>query len=318
MDLREEISNYLDGKDYDDLTKIRFIYLYVCKKFSYDIRFLFAKDKLKDKIYNKKIDISNVQEYEIACYSYARILQDALALYGFNSEVIKERDGAYSHAYVKLVHKDYILKLDPTKRHDTTRVKMHSTTLDFSSLSNDEFFYDELFSADQNIIQDFGAMEEEQVYNNKTIVQLVNIIEQNAKERGLSEDELFFEKLEYLCSLINSRVDFERYDDMDYYLAYLIKKMKLNTINHIYVKPAVFFKNDDNEMNDIINIILVEYKDFPPLFYVLQKKDKHYNIREVYKDEALDILNNYESPLCQYYFLNKAELLKTSKSNLIV
>ena len=40
----------------DDFAKIRYIYLYACKNFSYDIRFLFAEPSLKKEIYDKNID----------------------------------------------------------------------------------------------------------------------------------------------------------------------------------------------------------------------------------------------------------------------
>ena len=39
----------------DDFGKIRYIYLQVCNTFSYDVRFMYANQDLKNEIYNKKI-----------------------------------------------------------------------------------------------------------------------------------------------------------------------------------------------------------------------------------------------------------------------
>ena len=46
MNLKEEITSYLDSHDYDDFTKIRWIYLYVCSIFSYDKEYILKKQIL--------------------------------------------------------------------------------------------------------------------------------------------------------------------------------------------------------------------------------------------------------------------------------
>ena len=331
MDLESQITSNLGSKGYDDFTTIRWIYLYVCRMFSYDTRFPYAKQDLKEKIYNKKIDLKNAEDFEVVCYTIARVLVDILTLYGFESQIIRESKGQFTHAYVIVKHKNYVIKLDPTARHDITRVKMNSTTLDFTSLTDEDYFLDELLEADKEITSNYKDIDFSEFYNNKSIIKLVNVIEESAKKRNLSDCELFFEKIEYLFSLINRRTDFKRYDDIDYYFAYLIKKFKVNEKTSIingkkaiqkinYVKPSVFFNINDKSMKDVINITFIDYENMPPVFYLLRKEGETFKAREIFKDEAMELLSKYESPAyqCQYIFQEAAKKLATGKEKGII
>ena len=330
MNMEMDIITSLENKGYDDLTKIRWIYLYVCQMFSYDTRFLYANKELKKEIYDKNVSIKSVEEFEIVCYTISKVLADALNICGYDAEVIKENNEYFSHAYVIVKHNNYILKLDPTKRHDITRVKMHSTTLGFTSLSDVPFFEDELQESDKIIKENSQNINLEEFYNNDSIKKLVEIIEESAKKRNLSEKELFFEKLEYIISLVNSRTDFKRYDDIDYYYAYLLKKFNINKCKIVInnkiisegkypVKPALFFKKDDKTMKDIINISYVKYDTLSPIrFYVMAKEGETYKIREIFKDEALELLKKYHNPTCQYIYEMAALNLEKDKKKKIV
>lgn len=319
MNIKEDILTELSKNKYeDDFIKIRYIYLYVCKMFSYDVRFMYADKDLKEEIYKKEIDIENVEDYEIVCYTFAKILVDTLNLFNIDAQIIRENSNTFSHVYVIVKYRNGVLKLDPTKRHDNTRVKLNSSTLDFVKLDdNDTEFYDELLYADRIITNNYESIDTDVYYNNQSIVKLVNIIEDSAKLRKISKSELFFEKLEYIISLVNTRHDLIRYDDIDYYYSYLIRKFNLND-KKFYVKPGIFFKSNDKSMKDIINITLVKYKDFPPLFYLLRKEGKNFKMREIFKDEALELLTQYENPCIKSTFLDYAQLLAVDKNNGII
>ena len=47
MDAELQIAEVFENNTYPDLLKIRWLYFYVCKLFSYDIRYIFASDNLK-------------------------------------------------------------------------------------------------------------------------------------------------------------------------------------------------------------------------------------------------------------------------------
>lgn len=293
--MEEDIITFLENTNFDDFTKIRYIYIYVCDKFSYDTRFYYAGSGLKDQIYNKVIDIRNVQDYEIVCYSFARILVDLLFLFNINSEIVFESDKGFRHSYVIVKHQGKVLKLDPTKRHDITRVKMNSKTLDFTTLIDDPIFVDQLDDADKHIAEIENKNVDLTVFcNSETISMLNDFINESARARNIDNETLFFEKIDYLCCLINLRTDFTRYDDIDYYLSYLIKKIKINE-EHIFVKPMIMFKNDDPTMRDIINIILVEYYNRIPEFYILEKIDKNYKMREIDYREVKEKMQEYSN-----------------------
>ena len=155
-------------------------------------------------------------------------------------------------------------------------------------------------------------------YNDEKITELINVIEDNARKRKTSDCELFFEKLGYITGLVNVRDDLKRYDDMDYYYSYLIRKFNLNKGKNQYVKPGIFFKNDDKTMKDIINITLVEYKKFPPRFYVMKKVDENYKIRELEKDETIELLKEYNCPIVQYYFEERAAKMIDNRISRII
>lgn len=329
MDLKEEIYKALDGKGYDDFTKIRWIYLYVCKKFSYDTRYIYAEQNMREKIYNIKLDITNVEDFEVVCYTLARVLVDALAEFGYKSEIIRETNSLLTHVYVIVKHKDYVLKLDPTKRYDITRVKINNTTIDFGPVENDDLFSDELLEADKKIASNFDGL----YLTEKSVMdmtkQIIQEIDDYAIKHNLSESEIFFKKLEALYDMINSRTDLKRYDDIDFYYSYLLRIFKINKKeiiendvaalkDHYYVRPTILFNVNDKSMKDIINISYIQYENLSPMFYLIKKEGESFKAREIFRDEALDLLSQYESPLCQYMFKEVAKKLPTGKKNGII
>ena len=207
MNLKEDIMKALDGKGYDDFAKIRWVYLYICELFSYDTRFYYASQDMREDIYNKDIDITKVEEYEIVCYTISRILSDVLIELGYDAIVIKERKNGFSHAYVKVQNQDYILKLDPTKRHDITRMKMNSTTIDFESLKKDDFFSDRLLETDKGIAKDFNGL----YFSDKSVLKItekfLQDLEDEIRNNRLTNEEVFFKKIEMLYKMVNSRMD---------------------------------------------------------------------------------------------------------------
>ena len=307
MNSKDDVLSFLEDSNFDDFTIIRYIYLYVCNLFSYDTRFYYASYDYKKQIYNREIDIKNVEKYEIVCYTCARVLVDLLSLFGIQAEIVRDTNYEFQHAYVIVKHKGKVLMLDPTKKHDTTRVKMQSPTYDFQTLIDDPIFSDQLVDADRQIYEKLQNKNDYNVlYNSDSINDLINMIDINAKKRNISKAELFFEKMYAIEGLINTRTDFSRYDDIDYYFGYLINKFRMNEVKP-YVKPAVFFKKDDPEMEEIINLVFVEYENYPPVFYIVERVDNNYKIREISKEEMKEKLDEYDNWKVGNYFRNKID-----------
>ena len=307
MNLEEEIVRNLEKSGFDDFTKIRYIYQYVCNKFSYDVRFIFARESLKDEIYNKKVDITNIEDFEIVCYTCARILVDILLLFNFKAEIVSNSSGKFRHVSVRVKCGDRILELDPTKTHDIARVKMNSPTYDFKPLIDDCSFEDQLSEADEQILQYFGQKTDPFIlYNKQTILELVETLEKSARERNISKEELFFEKMEAIVCLVNTRTDFKRYDDIDYYLSYLIHKLDMNS-GGFRIRSGVFFKIDDDSMKDMINIILIENDLLLPIFYIMEKVGDNFKIRPIQANEVIEKLDEYSNWQIDYRFRGPAE-----------
>lgn len=324
MDLQAIIYNSLKDKDYDNFTKIRWIYLYFCQLFSYDMRYIYARPSMKEELYFKKVSLDKVEDFEIICYTLALLLKEALNLFGFESEIVKETDKLISHVYVVVSCDNYLIKLDPTKRHDVTRVKMNINTKDFSLESADPSFNDKLNNSDKLLEKEFDLQSghiKEKVNKRLDEINMLSV------EQGLSKPEIFFKNLEAMYEMINEAKNLKRYDDVDFYYSYLMKAFEINpykivngvktkTIEHYYVRPVVLFNRNDKTMKDIINITYVKYDDLPPAFYLLRKEGEVYRVREIFRDEALELLNQYETPICQYLLEEAARELLTNGINL--
>ena len=313
MNLIEEIELAFKNNNFDDFTKIRYIYLYVCEKFSYDSRFMYARPNLKQEIYEKELNVKNVQEFEIVCYSYAKILRDILDHFGYKSEILREKDarGSTPHAYVVAFLGNRKIKMDPTIKHDTTRVKMNAGTYEFTALTDDSTFEDDLIESDEDIKrtstiinyakdQNFMAM-----MNYISSLGAINYADQ-------SPTQTFFNKLNAIFTIVNMRKDLKRYDDIDYYFSYILKRTRLNEKKN-YVKPGIFFNVDDPSMQDIINIILVEYHDVPPTFFIMEKVNDNYRIHPATLDEVEEKLEQYSNYTIDYYFKEALRRAKLSK-----
>ena len=184
---------------------------------------------------------------------------------------------------------------------------MSIPTLNFEPTEEDNDFIKEISEADKAILEEKGTqINFSPFYNPATISNYVNLLKENAAKRNMSQDELFFEMLKSIISLVNTRIDFKRYDDISFYFSYLINKFEINKAQN-YVKPAVFFKADDPEMKDIINIILVEYKNLPPIFYILEKSGENFRIRPIEPKEVLSKLEEYSNYTVDYFFETKAK-----------
>ena len=322
MNLLDIIYKNLEGKDYDDLTKIRWIYLFICKLYAYDTRYLFSFGKIKENIYNTTVDVTNAKDFEVVCYTQARILIDILTEFGYQAEIKQVTSDPLTHVYVIVKYKDGILKLDPTTRHDTARVKINNDTRDFNSLTEDYLFSDKLMMIDRRLSPAFNDL----YFTTNSVSNIAGYkleeIYRYAEAYNIPEREIFFKKLETVYEMINAKTDLKYYDDVDFYYSYLLKifninckKTKINGktqySNCYYVKPVVLFNINDSSMHDIINISCVQYENTPIRFYLLKNNGESFKIKEIFKDEALDILEQYEYPLCQYMLLENAKNLDT-------
>ena len=75
MNLLNILDNELKNKHYNNFEKVRYIYLRTCELFSFDARYYFVEifnKKLFNNIIDKKIDITNVDDFLVICHSYSK------------------------------------------------------------------------------------------------------------------------------------------------------------------------------------------------------------------------------------------------------
>ena len=306
MNLIKDIENFFSQNEhFDDFTKIRYIYLYVCKVFSYDTRFYSHVPSLKEEIYNKKVDVTNVKEVEAVCSTVADALKDILDYFGFESEKVYEESDTFSHVYtiVKCMNNnmEYNIKLDPTLKHDVTRVKLDSPTLGFTDMDEHNDFIDAVAYSDKLIKTYQEKINHDEHYDTIKIKELNAVINESAMARNLTNKELFFEKLEYVMALVNIRKDLKQYSDIDYYYSYLIRNLELNdNIRYPYVRPAVFYSGE--KYTDIIWLTMVSYPDTPLEMIYLNKEEDGFKARKIGKEEAKNLLETYDNFECAYLF----------------
>lgn len=306
MNLIKDIEEYFNSNEnFDNFTKVRYIYLHICKTFSYDTKFYIRFDSLKHKIYNKKIDVENVQEFEGVCNTISSALHDTLTYFGFKSTIKREHTEEFSHTNVVVEFEnngiDFILELDPTKKNDLTRVKLNSPTLGFNDLSNNVDFIDCLTYSDKLITESLPEVNLDEHYTTIMIKELNDLIKQIAKERNLTDEELFNEKIDYLKCLINIRKDLPHTDDIGYYYSYLIRNLEINHENREANLKTAFFYREDN-YDDIIWLTLVYYNRKPLGILLLKRENNGYSLNNISKKEAIKLLNVYVNYDCQYFF----------------
>ena len=319
MNLIKNIEEHFnEHQDYDELTKIRYIYLYICKVFSYDTRFYSQNPRIKREIYNKKIDPKNVTDFDAVCFSISCALKEVLEYFGFESELVSEESDAYSHTYVVTEcmnnNMPLRLKLDPTIKHDLARVKLDSLTLGFVDLDDHNNFLDSVAFSDQKIKESEPQIDHDVKYDTIQIKKLNEVIDQSAKNRGLLPQEIFFEKLEYLQCLINTRDDITTFDDMSYYLSYIITNFNINdNPKDPYIKPAVFYKGEDYK--DMILLMYVKYLFYPESLYLMKKGEKGISMDKISKEKGMELLDEYYSPECQYLFETLIEKMPSDSNS---
>lgn len=113
MNYKEQILSFLSQKQSWSLfTKVRYIYLKLCRDFSYDYRFLYGSEEEKQRIYNYQPDITNLLNFEIVCTSWCRIAKDILECLGLKCEISHD---VLPHVFLLVNLPPYRIKLDPIK-----------------------------------------------------------------------------------------------------------------------------------------------------------------------------------------------------------
>lgn len=88
MNLEKQLLQYIKTKkDWDILTIVRYVYLEMCKLFSYDYKYLYGTQEEKNEIYNKQPNIKNIENYDIVCSSWCYIARSIFKIFNLDCEI---------------------------------------------------------------------------------------------------------------------------------------------------------------------------------------------------------------------------------------
>ena len=124
MNLLDKLDNELKSMHYNDFEKVRYIYLRTCELFYFDSKYYYVENfnrKLFNKIINKKIDVSNVDDFSVICHSYSKFV-----LLKLINELTTVNASLHSGAHSYVEYKDnsgYTWDLDATLG-DLSRIKV--------------------------------------------------------------------------------------------------------------------------------------------------------------------------------------------------
>ena len=198
MNLLDKLDNELKNKHYNDFEKIRYIYLRTCELFYFDARYYYVErfnKKLYNKIINKKINITNVDDFSVICHSYSKYVLLKLINELTTANVLLHTG---AHSFVK--YKDdsgSIWNLDATLG-DLSRVKVGIKPNGFTCLESWNFNYqDDLDEVDESLGYKYKEKKDFiQSLDLSSFDTLINGINNLIKENKLNNftDVLFFVK----------------------------------------------------------------------------------------------------------------------------
>lgn len=126
MDVIGTIDSELKTKNYNEFQKLRYIYIRGCQLFYFDSRWTFAKKfddtELLKAIADRKIDLTNVDNFDVVCRSFAREVVVPLVGELTNLDPKLNEGVNHSNVMVRCMGEDFIL--DGT-RDDLSRLKLN-------------------------------------------------------------------------------------------------------------------------------------------------------------------------------------------------
>ena len=270
MNLLETMNDEISSKKLTKDEKIRYIYLKLCRLFSFDTRWNYAcviEDyKTHLNIRNKVFDIRNIDEFKAICHTFVPYILKPLIEEFTNVDVdIVERPG-HTYAMTTFNNEKYIL--DPTGGYDLCNVKMHVYPTAFKP-KDIRYDYNELFR----------TMDEYLGFIHMTMDEFINLYDLEEKNLCLRK-----EKISKLLDNSSCRYTFS---DASHFVS------------------AIDNYNGINEFYEHTKVYIGENYDFHKFYYLckedacyeLYNKNDEYKLREISKNKCLKLTKNLKA--CQ-------------------
>lgn len=270
-----------NGDTYE-LALVRYVMKEASKLFYRNYTFFLNKENINDRdaIYNKEIDLSNIQDFSIVCKSYCDILRELLKqIYQIDSEVISAYNDRFKHVDLLIKTKggnNYIV--DPLT--DLIEMQVALRTNNFASkkyyensyvgiLDNVKFLTeDELEQIDdkigykndtvylddslRNLKIDFYNFEEFLQKNESIAIELLGN-KYDGKE--LSGDEKIYLKLKYISNHLNNRIYLNGFVELIMFSDIVIKSVFSEEEQNKIHAYSFFVDKDDLQNLELSNIL---------------------------------------------------------------
>lgn len=271
--------------DIHEMAIVRYVIKQTSKIFYRDYTFFLDKENVKARndIYNKKIDLSNIQDFNIVCKSYCNIIKELLKKnFDIDSELISPFNDEFKHVDLMIKTKkgnSYIV--DPLT--DLVEMQVGLRTNNFASkkyydklyagkVKNISFINDkELEQIDDSIgyksdgiyLDDFLNLLKIKLENTEEILQkdqktAIKLLGTRYNEEGINDKQKTDLKLKFICKYLNNRKNINGIVDLFMFTKNVIR--------------SVFTKEEQQKIS-VYN------------FFVDEKDLKNNDLRKIFKEK---------------------------------
>lgn len=259
-------------KDKYEIAITRSILKKLSNLFYRDYTFFLNKENLLDRkdIYNKKFDITYIEDFSIVCKTYCEIVKNILKEnYGIDSELISPYSDEFRHVDLMIrtkTGKRYIV--DPLS--DLVEMQVGLKTNNFASKE----YYDKTYKGIYEEISFLTDDELEEIddkiryksgnsYLNDSLNKIKSHLDNSNKEQSISteeeRDKIIGDKLKYICEHLNNRNRINGIVDLVMYINVVIKQI-FSTEEQKRIQVLNFFVDEKDIVNQELDSLLDKKK----------------------------------------------------------
>ena len=259
-------------KDKYEIAITRSILKKLSNLFYRDYTFFLNKENLLDRkdIYNKKFDITYIEDFSIVCKTYCEIVKNILKEnYGIDSELISPYSDEFRHVDLMIrtkTGKRYIV--DPLS--DLVEMQVGLKTNNFASKK----YYDKTYKGIYEEISFLTDDELEEIddkiryksgnsYLNDSLNKIKSHLDNSNKEQSISteeeRDKIIGDKLKYICEHLNNRNRINGIVDLVMYINVVIKQI-FSTEEQKRIQVLNFFVDEKDIVNQELDSLLDKKK----------------------------------------------------------
>lgn len=293
MNLLEILSEEITNKNITDKLKIaRYIYIRTGQIFNYDTSWVFSSEEEKDILKEKNIDIKNVTDFDIVCFSWARMYVRLLHEFNIPAKVIyidktEKKDGhAYVHVFIN--GKTYIADLTASNI-DISNIKFGLNTqfncqIYSDSLNNKYYDNDTMDDIYPRIIK-----------TDDILMQIKKELNIKRKEKNLNKDEYVYLVYKTICTIMNFKRENINFVSGTQFIRHMFKIF----IGERYIPFNMHYF--DKEKNIYIEVYSIMINGKRHYFVYEKSKENFYEMREISKEYLLTLSNKYSTQQAGLY-----------------